>query len=106
IKTDDRGRPYVTGGHAVGVDDDRHVCTFAGSRSGKGRAAIVPNMLHYPGSVLATDPKGELATMTARRRVEMGQKVYVLDPFGVAVADLSAALAEIRPLLKRLHELE
>jgi Type IV secretory system Conjugative DNA transfer len=30
---------------------------FAGSRSGKGRSAILPNMLHYPGSVLATDPK-------------------------------------------------
>ena len=46
---------------------------------------IVPNLLHYPGSVLATDPKGELATITARRRKEMGQKVRVLDPFGVAV---------------------
>ena len=52
--------------------------------SGKGRAAIVPNMLHYPGSVLATDPKGELATMTARRRAAMGQAVHVLDPFAVA----------------------
>src|SRR4029077_4894858 len=49
IKTDAAGRRYVTGGHAVGLDDDRHICTFAGSRSGKGRAAIVPNMLHYPG---------------------------------------------------------
>lgn len=73
---------YVLGGLPVGVDDNRHVCTFAGSRAGKGRAAIVPNMLHYPGSVLATDPKGELAAMTARRRKELGQTVHVLDPFG------------------------
>jgi type IV secretion system protein VirD4 len=84
IKTGDDGRRFVTGGHAVGVDDDRHICTFAGSRSGKGRSAILPNMLHYPGSVLATDPKGELATMTARRRGAMGQAVHVLDPFAVA----------------------
>jgi type IV secretion system protein VirD4 len=84
VKTDDKGRPYVIGGHPVGVDDDRHVCTFAGSRSGKGRACILPNMLHYPGSVLATDPKGELATISARRRREMGQDVHVLDPFAVA----------------------
>jgi type IV secretion system protein VirD4 len=84
IKTDADGRRHVTGGHAVGVDDDRHVCTFAGSRSGKGRACILPNMLHYPGSVLATDPKGELATVTARRRDELGQDVHVLDPFAVA----------------------
>jgi type IV secretion system protein VirD4 len=84
IKTDGDGRPFVMGGHPVGVDDDRHICTFAGSRSGKGRACILPNMLHYPGSVLATDPKGELATMTARRRGAMGQAVHVLDPFAVA----------------------
>jgi type IV secretion system protein VirD4 len=84
MKADDKGRPYVSGGLAVGLDDDRHMCTFAGSRAGKGRSAIVPNMLHYPGSVLATDPKGELATMTARRRAALGQSVHVLDPFGVA----------------------
>jgi type IV secretion system protein VirD4 len=84
IKTDADGRRFVTAGHPVGVDDDRHVCTFAGSRSGKGRACILPNMLHYPGSVLATDPKGELATVTARRRGAMGQAVHVLDPFAVA----------------------
>lgn len=84
MEADDKGHPFVTGGTPVGLDDDRHICTFAGSRSGKGRAAIVPNMLHYPGSVLATDPKGELATMTARRRAAMGQAVHVLDPFAVA----------------------
>ena len=84
-KRDDQGRTFIVGGHAIGVDDDRHVCTFAGSRSGKGRAVIIPNMLHYPGSVLATDPKGELATITARQRVALGQSVHVLDPFGVAV---------------------
>jgi len=84
VKTDADGRRHVVGGQTVGVDDDRHVCTFAGSRSGKGRACILPNMLHYPGSVLATDPKGELATVTARRRAAMGQAVHVLDPFAVA----------------------
>ena len=76
-------RRHVLGGTPIGVADDRHVCTFAGSRAGKGRSAIVPNMLHWPGSVLATDPKGELATMTARRRAALGQNVHVLDPFGV-----------------------
>lgn len=85
IKADDRGLPYIAGGHAVGVAEDRHLILVAGSRAGKGRAVICPNLLHYPGSVLATDPKGELATITARRRVEMGQTVRVLDPFGVAV---------------------
>ena len=86
IEKDKDGRPYVAGGRPVGVAEDRHMMTVAGSRAGKGRAAIIPNMLHYPGSVLATDPKGELATITARQRKEgLGQAVHVLDPFGVAV---------------------
>lgn len=76
---------YVMGGSPIGITDDRHICTIAGSRAGKGRAAIVPNILTYPGSVLAIDPKGELATMTARhRRDGLNQSVYVLDPFNVA----------------------
>lgn len=75
---------YVTEGQAVGLADDRHMVTIAGTRAGKGRAAIIPNMLLYPGSVLATDPKGELATITARQRMKgLGQAVHVLDPFGV-----------------------
>lgn len=32
------------GGHAIGLDDDRHIITVAGSRSGKGVAAIIPNL--------------------------------------------------------------
>lgn len=56
------------GSHLVGIRDDRHIMTVAGSRSGKSTAAIIPNLLQYRGSVLAIDPKGELASRTARRR--------------------------------------
>jgi len=74
----------------IGIDDDRHVFLCAGSRSGKGRSIIVPNLLHYEGSVIAIDPKAELANLTARRRGKgragqyegMGQKIIILDPFG------------------------
>lgn len=79
-------------GAYYGVQDDRHVCTVAGSRAGKGVSLIVPNLLFWPGSVLAIDPKGELATLTASRRSATGSewatplkpgegKVYALDPF-------------------------
>lgn len=71
------------GEQLIGVDDNRHLMTVAGSRAGKGVSAIVPNLLVYPGSVLVLDPKGDNAVITARRRKEMGQNVYVLDPFGV-----------------------
>jgi type IV secretion system protein VirD4 len=75
-----------TQGRPVGFTDDRHVITIAGSRAGKGRSLIVPNMLLYEGSVLAIDPKGELARITSRARAEKGQRVFVLDPFRVSAA--------------------
>lgn len=68
-------------GRGIGCDDNRHILTVAGSRGGKGVSLIVPNLLLYDGSVLAIDPKGELARITARARRQKGQKVVVLDPF-------------------------
>lgn len=73
----------------VGVPDDRHFMTIATSRSGKGRSAIIPNLLTWPGSALVIDPKGQNAAVTAayrgkgggRIRKPMGQPVYVVDPF-------------------------
>lgn len=91
---------HVMGGYPVGIEDDRHMLTVAGSRAGKGRAAIVPNMLRYPGSVLATDPKGELATITARHRhSKLGQAVHVLDPFGVTRGNAVALRQSFNPIL-------
>lgn len=70
------------GNTPIGMLDDRHICTVAGSRAGKGVSVIIPNLIHYKGSILAIDPKGELASITAKRRAEdLGQKVCVLDPF-------------------------
>lgn len=69
-------------GKGVGTCDNRHILTVAGSRGGKGVSLLVPNLLLYDGSVLAIDPKGELAQITARARREKGQKVVILDPFG------------------------
>lgn len=66
----------------LGRDDDRHVVTVAGSRAGKSSTVLIPNLLRYPGSVLVLDPKGELARATAAPRVKMGQRVFILDPFG------------------------
>jgi hypothetical protein len=49
------------GQRLVGWKDDRHALTVAGTRTGKGTSLIVPNLLSHPGSVVAIDPKGELA---------------------------------------------
>jgi len=58
--------------------------TVAPARQGKGINVVIPNLLHFQGSVFVTDPKGELAAVTATHRAErLGQKVYVLNPWGL-----------------------
>ena len=61
-----------------------HLLTVAPARTGKGVSVVTPNLLHWQGSVFVTDPKGELAGMTAWHRHEaFGQKVCILNPWGL-----------------------
>lgn len=72
------GQPLFYSGKA-------HLLTVAPARQGKGINVVIPNLLHFQGSVFVTDPKGELAAVTAAHRAErLGQKVYVLNPWGIA----------------------
>ncbi|MFZ1429996.1 MAG: type IV secretory system conjugative DNA transfer family protein [Geminicoccaceae bacterium] len=80
----------------VGYKDDRHICLVSGARGGKGTTVLIPNLLIWPGSCVVVDPKGENATVTARRRGAgsdyargLGQKVHILDPFGAVKLDAS-----------------
>lgn len=84
---EDRGASYP-----LHYTSDRHLLTVAPTRSGKGTTAIIPNLLTYEGSGLIIDPKGENAMITAVRRGAgdpalnipgMGQKVHVVDPWGI-----------------------
>lgn len=85
------------GSHLIGIEDDRHILTVAGSRSGKS-VGLISNLLFYPGSILATDPKGELAEITAARRAAMGQKIYVLDLFLNGSDQVSKYRASYNPM--------
>lgn len=76
----------------IGSESDRHMLTFAGSRGGKGTSCIIPNLLQWEGSALVVDPKGTNAAVTANRRREMGQEVFVLDPFGVLKDEETATI--------------
>lgn len=71
-------------GLEVGINTDRHICTFAGARSGKGAALIIPNLKRWPHNAIVVDPKGENAEHTWKDREALGQTVHVLDPFKVA----------------------
>lgn len=68
----------------ISYKGDRHLLTVAPTRSGKGTTQIIPNLLTYEGSMLVIDPKGENALITAKRRQDMGQEVYIVDPWGIA----------------------
>jgi len=78
----------------VGTRDDRGILTLASSRSGKGRSAIIPQLLTWRDSALVIDPKGTNAAVTAARRGHGGgrvknprdwlrQDVHILDPFRI-----------------------
>ena len=60
----------------------KHFLSVAPTRSGKGAALIIPNLLIYQGSAIVIDPKGENAYVTAERRRRYGQKTHILDPWG------------------------
>ena len=56
-------------------------------------------MLRYSGSVLAIDPKGELALATAEVRAsKLGQRVAVVDPFGTTGDALAHLKAGFNPV--------
>jgi type IV secretory pathway TraG/TraD family ATPase VirD4 len=83
------GEAFDDNATPLGYSDDRHVTLISGTRGGKGAGVIVPNLCHWRGSCIVIDPKGENATVTARRRGRgsdythgMGQEVRILDPFG------------------------
>jgi len=59
-----------------------HLMTIAPTGSGKGVSCIIPTLLHYPGSVIVIDPKGENFAVTAEYRRSIGQEVLLFDPFG------------------------
>ncbi|MCA1288115.1 type IV secretory system conjugative DNA transfer family protein [Salipiger bermudensis] len=60
-----------------------HLMTIAPTGAGKGVSCVVPAALRHGGDLVVMDPKGENYAVTARRRREMGQKVHLIDPFGV-----------------------
>jgi type IV secretion system protein VirD4 len=93
------GENFINGGRLIGIKDDRHMITIAGTRAGKGRSSILPNLLTWPHSVLAIDPKGELAKFTSRTRAgRLKQRVRVLDPFGVAELPAGVKRSAFNPL--------
>ncbi len=111
VVTGDRlpdGRPtrYIQGGTAIGVADDRHKILIAGSRAGKGRSVLIPDLIALPSttSLLVVDPKGDHARYTCRWRADgLGQACAVLDPFGISGEGTYRFRAVYNPIDKLCH---
>ena len=76
------------GAPLIGWSLEGSAITVAPPRVGKG-ALIALNLLSpdrrgFDGSTVTIDPRGELWCIAARRRRELGRRVLLLDPFGVA----------------------
>lgn len=69
------------GGELFANWTEKHVLIVAGTRGGKGRDLIIPNLKRYKGSVFVLDPKGENAQRSHEYRHDT---VFTLDPFGVS----------------------
>ena len=68
----------------IRVRDYVHLLTCAPAGSGKSTSVLIPNLLNHEGSVVVTDPMGELYRKTAAQRRAMGHRVFKLDPFNLA----------------------
>jgi type IV secretion system protein VirD4 len=69
-----QGRYLLFGGQ-------QFVLLAAPTRSGKGVAIVIPNLLNYAGSVVVIDIKLENFKLTSGFRAKSGQQVYLFNPF-------------------------
>jgi type IV secretion system protein VirD4 len=60
------------------------VLLAAATRTGKGVGIVVPNLLHWPDSVVNLDVKLENFLITSKYRASRGQKVFLFNPFAIS----------------------
>lgn len=71
-------------GHGLlGLAGQQFVLLAAPTRSGKGVGIVVPNLLHYGGSVVVLDIKGENFQLSSGWRHSRGHAVYKFDPYSL-----------------------
>lgn len=77
--------PYFSGKpkRPMFYNGDRHMVTFGPTGTGKNATSQTPVLLSTTSSALVIDVKGQLCAITALCRAQMGQKIAVINPFGV-----------------------
>lgn len=95
----------TTSGRLLRYSGKAHLITFAPPGSGKFTNSLGPNLAAYPGSIFCVDPKGQCAVVSSHARRSLGQKVYILNPFGLFGDELGPS-ATYNPLDWLLSEPE
>lgn len=75
--------PAQVAGKPIFYHGDAHALSIGSTGSGKGRSAIIPNLLTYRGPIITVDINGINSQIAARRRRDLGRRVAVLDPLGL-----------------------
>ena len=95
----DTGAASAMAGTLIADASEQHALVIAPTGAGTGRAVLLPWLMSYRGSVIVVDPKGEAANVTARcRREALGQRVSVIDPWGIHAASAGARGESLNPL--------
>lgn len=93
-----------------GTEQGKNVLAACPPGSGKTQGLMIPNCLHWPGSLVALDTKGDCYARTAGFRASVGQEVYQLnflsreyrthqyDPFAYVSADKNFRVADIEKI--------
>lgn len=81
----------------IGVADDRHIITTAGTRAGKS-VTVMANAFFYDGSMICNDGKGEIAERTAQIQADNGHEVYALDPYRILKGAAAKFRARFNPI--------
>lgn len=64
----------------VKTEQKPHVLVVAPTETGKTSGFAIPNLLHFDGSIVVLDMKGELFEVTSQRRLDMGDLVFNFRP--------------------------
>jgi type IV secretion system protein VirD4 len=87
VKEYQTGKGIYLGAMKLGYEKQAHFLSSGITRSGKFTTLIAPALLNLTNALCSwfiIDPKGEAAAVTARRQQEIGNRVIIMDAWGIS----------------------